>query len=45
MFKLQYFRTSAPSELLVADPDESGAAPFAYTGTPSSPPNIYPGCP
>ena len=36
MFKLQYYRVSAPTELLVADPENSaGASPFGYTGAPS----------
>jgi hypothetical protein len=33
MFKLQYFRTSAPQELLVTEREDSGA-PFAYTNAP-----------
>lgn len=34
MFKLQYFRTSAPQELLVTEREDVGA-PFAYTNAPS----------
>lgn len=34
MFKLQYYRTSAPRELLVAEREESDA-PFAYTNAPA----------
>ena len=35
MFKLQYYRVSAPTELLVADRDTSDEPPFAYTQAPA----------
>ena len=35
MFKLQYFRTSAPQELLVTEREETSESPFAYTNAPA----------